>query len=104
MRNRIRNLGLTLIETITAIVITMLTVLGVTMIVTHTVRANLENQRHTEATQIAERLIEETLSTLQAGDLETLTCPGTTNGTEIGDSGTEYHTLLETTPLTLDLN
>src|SRR5690606_24640201 len=103
MRNRLARQGFTLVEVAVAIVIVALTVLGVTMIVTQTIRANLSNQQTIEATQIAERLIEQTGASLR-DDPEALTCPGTTPGTETGDSGTEYQTLLELTPLILNLH
>src|SRR5690606_9015482 len=103
MRNRLARQGFTLVEVAVAIVIVALAVLGVTMIVTQTIRANLSNQQTIEATQIAERLIEQTVASLR-DDPEALTCPGATTGTEIGESGTEYDTLLELTPLILNLH
>ncbi len=103
MRTRLGKQGFTLVEVAVATLVIAMAVLGITMIVTQTIRGNLHNQRTIEATQIAERIIEETVAVLR-DDPEALTCPGTTTGTEEGDSGTEYHTILKLTPLVLNLH
>ena len=98
-------LGMTLVETAVSLVIVAMTVLGVSMLITSTIRANSRDARTLEANQIAERLLEEAVATILDDTFTLTTCPDVTTGFETGRAtGTEFGTSLTITPQSLDLN
>jgi hypothetical protein len=76
MRTNRKYFGATFVETLVAIGLVGLTALAVTVVVIRVAQANIRDLRLTEATQIAERLIEESTIPLVAGEVSSV-CPST---------------------------